>query len=131
MRAMGWLGRNRIEDPVRGTARVKEMGPTATGARRTERLDVEHRFRVEVSVPGRRPYDLEHTERVPHRKSPVLGDLLPVTVSQADPSRMRIDWDAAPDLADRARAAAAAATRGDAAAAAEAFGFRPRDEPGA
>ena len=125
---MGWLDRNRIKDPVRGEARVLEMGPTAKGARQTGRLDVECRFRLEVTVPGRPPYELEHEERVPHAKSPVLGDALRVTVSQADPSRLRIDWDAAPDIADRARAAAAAAKQGDAAAAAEAFGFKPRGE---
>jgi hypothetical protein len=58
-----------------------------------------------VSRPGHRPYKLEHEERVPRAKSPVQGDALPVTVSLTDPSRLRIDWDAAPDLADRARAA--------------------------
>ena len=93
-----------------------------------ERLDVEYRFRLEVTVPGRRPYELKHEERVPHARSPVLGDALPVAVSQADPSRLRIDWDAVPDLAGRARAAAAAGKQGGAAAAAEAFGFTPRDE---
>jgi hypothetical protein len=128
MRAVGWLGRNRIKDPVRGEARVLEMGPTAKGARQTGRLDVEYRFRLEVTVPGRRPYELEHEERVPHARSPVLGGALPVTVSQANPSNLRIDWHAAPDIAGRARAAAAAAKRGDAAAAAKAFGFTPRDE---
>ena len=71
MGAVGWLGRNRIKDPVRGDARVLEMGPTAEAARQTGRLDVEYRFLFEVTLPGRQPYELEHEERVPHAKSPV------------------------------------------------------------
>jgi hypothetical protein len=60
---------------------------------------------------------------------PIRGDVLAVELSRSDPRRVRIDWDAAPDLAARARASAAAAQRGDSAGAAAAFGFTLRDEP--
>jgi len=125
---MGLFARSRIKDPVRGEARVLEMAPTAGAARKTGKLDVEYRLRLEVSAPGRSRYELDHEEQVPHAKTPLRGDTVPVIVSQADPSRLRIDWDAAPDLAARAMAAAAAANQGDATGAAEALGFTRRDE---
>ena len=55
--------------------------------------------------------------------------MLAVELSRSDRERLRIDWDAAPDLAARARASAAAAQRGDAAGAAEALGFTVREDP--
>ena len=62
-------------------------------------------------------------------KTPLLGDVIPVIVSGSDPNRLRIDWEAIPDVAQRGLASAAAAQRGDAAGAAEALGFTLRDEP--
>ena len=122
---MGLFARNRIKDPVRGEARVLEMAPTATSARQTGKLDLDYRFRLEVTVPRSASYEIEHEEQVPHAKTPLRGDTIAVIVSESDPSRLRIDWDAAPDLAARAMAAAAAVNQGDAA---EAFGFKPREE---
>jgi hypothetical protein len=114
------FGRGRINDAVRGQAKVLELGPTAKGARQTETRDVEYRFKLEVS--GR---TVEHIEQMPALKAPLVGDVLPVTVG-AD--RLRIEWDEVPGIADRARASAAAARAGDAAGAAEALGFTLRDE---
>jgi hypothetical protein len=88
---MRLLGRNRIKDPVQAEGRVVEMEPTAKAARQTGKLDVEYRFRLQVTLPGRPPYDVEHEEQVPHAKMPVRGDVLPVTVSQAEPARLRIE----------------------------------------
>ena len=126
---MGLLGRNRIKDAERATARVLEMGPTAAAARQTNKLDVEYRFRLEVTPAGCIPYEVEHEEKVPHAKMPIRGDVLAVELSRTDRERLRIDWDAAPDLAARARASAAAAQRGDAAGAAKALGFTVREDP--
>jgi hypothetical protein len=114
------FGRGRIKDGVRGGAKVLELGPTAKGARHTEQRDVEYRFVLEVS--GR---TVEHVEKLPALKAPLVGDVLPVTVGADE---LRIDWDEVPDLADRARASAAAAQAGDAAGAAAALGFTLRDD---
>ena len=115
------FGRGRIKDGVRGSAKVLELGPTAKGARQTEKRDVEYRFKLEVS--GR---VVEHVEELPALKAPLVGDMVPVTVGA---ERLRIEWDEVPDIADRARASAAAAQAGDAAGAAAALGFTLRDEP--
>jgi hypothetical protein len=117
------FGRGRIKDGVRGEAKVLELGPTAKGARQTEKRDVDYRFKLEVSGQT-----VEHVERMPALKAPLVGNVIPVTVSASDPSRLRIEWDSVPDIADRARASAAAARAGDAAGAAEALGFTLRDE---
>lgn len=126
---MGVLGRNRIKDAERATARVLEMEPTAAAARQTGKLDAEYRFRLELTPAGGIPYEVQHEEKVPHAKMPIRGDVLAVELSRTDRERLRIDWDAAPDLASRARASAAAAQRGDAAGAAKALGFTVREDP--
>jgi len=114
------FGRGRIKDGVRDTAKVLELGPTERGARQTGKRDVEYRFVLEVG--GRR---VEHDEQLPALKAPLIGDLLPVTVGG---DRLRIEWSEVPDIADRARASAAAARDGDAAGAAAALGFTLRDD---
>ena len=114
------FGRGRIKDGVRGQAKVLELGPTAKGARQPEKRDVEYRFVLEID--GRR---VEHVEQMPALKAPLLGDVLPVTVGG---DRVRIEWAEVPDIADRARASAAAAQAGDTAGAAEALGFTLRDQ---
>ena len=128
---MGLFGRDHIKDPVAGEAKLLELAPSAQG----RAPDGPPRRRVPVAARGdgpgaRPPYKTELTDTVPHAKVPLLGDQLPVTVSAGDPQRLRIDWDAAPDLAERARASAGAAQRGDAAGAAEALGFKLRDPDG-
>src|SRR4051794_24991882 len=104
-----------------GSAKVLELGPTPRGARQTGKRDVEYRFRLESPLGVH-----EHIETVPAAKAPLLGDVLPVIVTG---DTLRIDWSGAPDIADRARASAAAASNGDAAGAAAALGFTLRDEP--
>jgi hypothetical protein len=108
------FGRGRIKDGVRDQAKVLELGPTERGARQTAKRDVE--------VDGRR---VEHIEQLPALKAPLIGDVLPVTVGS---DRLRIEWAEVPDIADRARASAAAARAGDSAGAAAALGFTVRDE---
>lgn len=80
---MGLFGRGRIRDAVAGEARILGMGPTPKAARQSGRLDVEYRFRLEVTVPGRPPFEVEREEKVPHAKTPVLGDLVPISVSES------------------------------------------------
>ncbi len=124
------FGRSRIKDGVRGEAKVLSLGPTAKGARQTEKRNVEYEFSLEVRMAGKPAYGvINHEEQVVQTKTPLLGDVIPVIVSGSDPNRLRIDWDAIPDVAQRGLASAAAAQRGDAAGAAEALGFTLRDEP--
>ena len=124
---MGLFGK-RIKDGVEGEARVVALAPTRRGAMQTEKRNVRMNLTLEVSGPAFGPIQIEHTDTVPHQKSPLVGDTLPVTVSQADPSNLRIDWDAAPDLAARALASADAARRGDQKGAAEALGFTLKED---
>ena len=124
---MGLFGK-RIKDGVEGQARVVALAPTRRGAMQTEKRNVRMSLTLEVSAPAFGPIQIEHTDTVPQQKSPLVGDTLPVTVSQADPSNLRIDWDAAPDLAARALASAAAAQRGDQKGAAEALGFTLKED---
>lgn len=97
--------------------------------RQTGRRDVEHEITLVVTVAGGSPYSVALTDTVPHQKSPLLGDVLSITVSPDDPMDVTIDWDQAPDLAARARSAAAAVKDGDVAGAAEALGFTLKDPP--
>ena len=124
---MGLFGRRDkpAKDAVERSARVIAMGPTAKGARQTGKLDVEYEFTLDVG--GR---ETKHTCTVPHDRMPLLGDSLPVLVSESEPDRLSIDFDRVPSIADRARASAEAAQKGDAEGAARALGFEPRDPAG-
>jgi hypothetical protein len=123
---VGLFGRRRKlpDDAVESRAKVLAMGPTAKGARQTGKLDVEYAFRLELESGA----EVEHTCVVPHDRMPLIGDSLPVRASQSDPSALEVDFARVPSLAERARASADAAQRGDQAGAARALGFTPRDE---
>jgi hypothetical protein len=105
------------------------MAPTERGMRQTGKLDVEFELRLAVEVPGSAAYEVEVVDVVPHAKSPLVGDRLPVVVDATDPATVVIDWDAAPDLATRAMGAAGAVQRGDIAGAAAALGFTLAEPP--
>ena len=111
------FGRNK----VKATAQVLELGPTPKGARQTEKRDVEYRFLLDFGGGAQR----EHVETMPALKAPLRGDTVPVLIGG---TKLRIDWDNVPDIADRARASAAASQAGDPAAAAAALGFTLRDQ---
>jgi len=126
---MGLFGRKRdsIPDGVRSQARILEMAPTPKAARQSGKRDVEFRFRLSVLTAGN-PAEVEHVCVVPHEKMPTLGLTIPVDVAPTDPARLRIAFEDMTDLADRARASAAAAAAGDQAGAAEALGYKLRDD---
>jgi len=124
---VGLFGK-RIKDGVEGEARVVALGPSRKGAMQTGKRNVEMELQLEVSAPGIAPTEIRHVETVPHQKSPLIGDRLPVTVSASDPSNVKIDWDVTPDLAARAIASAEAARRGDKKGAAEALGFTLKED---
>ncbi|HEY4021658.1 MAG TPA: DUF3592 domain-containing protein [Pseudonocardiaceae bacterium] len=46
-----------------------------------------------LSVPGLNPLAAEHHAKAPHAKLPTIGQILPVIVDRADPTRFRIEWD--------------------------------------
>jgi hypothetical protein len=44
------FGRGRIKDGVSGSAKILELGPTAKGARQTEKRDVDYRARASAAA---------------------------------------------------------------------------------
>ena len=112
---------------VRAQAELLGITPTERGARQTGKLDVEQSLRLRVALPDGLQIESEHVCTVPHAKSPIVGDQLPVEVDEESGAVLRINFDEMPDLADRARASAAAAQAGDDAGAAAALGFKLSD----
>lgn len=122
------MGFFRRSGGVPAQARIVEMGPTAKGARQTNAHSTEFRFRLAVTTSEGSTFETDHVCKVPDAKMPLPNDTLPVEIDPDQRSVLRIDFDAMPDLAARARASAAAAKQGDSAGAAEALGYRLRDE---
>jgi hypothetical protein len=121
------LFRRGIEDPVAAEARVTGLAPTAKAARQDGKRDIEYELDLEVTASGHGVYAVSVTDKVPYEKTPIVGQTVPVTVSEADSRRVEIDWDRAPDLAARMLASGDAAKGGDAAEAARALGFELKD----
>ena len=115
------------EAGARATAELLGLGPTAKGARQTGARDIEMQLRLAVTMPDGGTFETDHVSKVPHAKSPIVGDTLPVEVDTEERKVIRVVFDELPDLEDRARASAAAAQAGDTAGAAEALGFKLRD----
>jgi hypothetical protein len=113
-------------DGIRTDARLLGVAPTASGAQHTGARDVEHELRLAVSMPDGTTFETAHVCKVPYAKSPIVGDSLPVEVDPEQRAVTRVLFGETPDLADRARASAAAAQAGDSAGAAEALGFKLR-----
>jgi hypothetical protein len=105
-------------------AEVVAMAPMRRAARQPGRRDVEYAFTLRVAGVL-----IDHTCRVPHDKTPLLGQRLPVRlVAATDPyAGLDVAWAHAPSLTARALASAEAAQRGDHAGAAAALGFTLRD----
>src|SRR4051812_40228730 len=99
---------------VRTEARLLALAPTAKGARQTGKRNVEHVLTLEVDGAT-----VEHVCVVPHDKTPLLGDVLPVEV---DGATLRVLFNETESLANRALASARAAQSGDAAGAAALLG---------
>jgi hypothetical protein len=118
---------HRRERGVRAEAELLGLGPTARGARRTGALDVEMELRLAVSMPDGAVVETAYVCKVPHAKSPIVGDTLPVEVDADERTVKRILFDEMPKLEDRARASAAAAQAGDSAGAAAALGFKLKE----
>jgi len=109
---------------------VIAVAPTWKGARQTQRRNPEMRFRLRVGRPDIAPYEVEVEDTMPAEKPLRIGQRVPVTVSTAETRRVRIEWDAVPNMADAAREAGELAMSGDPEAAARALGFEPADPDG-
>ena len=77
--------------------------PDASKVERSGRGKVPVEMRLRVHVDGREPYEVAYRSRVPGEKCPVSGQTLPVSVDADDPQAVRVDWDAAPTLAEQAQ----------------------------
>lgn len=97
-----WLHNRRMDDPVDGTYTL-----TACSGGSSDAAYSNCRMQGVVTAPGVPPVAIEHLCTAPTRKWPMPGDVLPVTVDRADPSRLRITWDAVPGARDRAMREAA------------------------
>lgn len=112
---------------VPAQAKLLGLAPTAAGARHTGARDIEHRLRLAVTMPDGSTLETDFVCKVPYRKSPLVGDTLPVEVGPDERQVTRILFDEMPNLEDRARASAAAAQAGDTAGAAAALGFKLKE----
>jgi hypothetical protein len=99
---MGLLDRRRrIRGGIVGRAvviGVPGRGAIAAGSRGQQLLGL----RLAVRLPGRPAYEVELHCRAPAGKRPHRGQILPVLVDREDRSRVRIEWDRAPSLSERA-----------------------------
>jgi hypothetical protein len=107
--------------------RLLSIGATAGGARHTGARDIEQQLRLAVTMPDGSTFESEFVGKVPHAKSPLVGDTVPIEVDPDERAVTRVRFDEMPDLADRARASAAAAQAGDAEGAAAALGFKLKE----
>jgi hypothetical protein len=122
------MGLFRKREPgVRAQAKLLGLAPTPGGARRTGARDIEFELKLAVTMPDGGTVDTGFVCKVPHEKSPLVGDTLPVEVDPAKRTVTKVVFDEMPDLEDRARASAAAAQAGDAAGAAAALGFKLKE----
>jgi hypothetical protein len=83
-----WAKSKRMKQPVQGTAQVvsASMPPyDATSSNCSMHLV--------VSAEGIEPTPVEHSAMVSVKRWPTSGMTLPVTVDQADPTRLKVDWD--------------------------------------
>lgn len=94
---MGLFSR-KPKDGVLGTAHV--VAATAHSGRSTHQTC---RLNLVVSVAGWPAYDVEHSQICPASKWPHPGSTVSVVVSQSDPMKLKIDFDAMPDAAEVAR----------------------------
>lgn len=78
-----------MTDAVAGAYRVTVCGLPADHHAMVE----SHRMQGVVSAPEVEPTAVELWESVPHKRWPRPGDVLPVFVDRADPTRIRVRWE--------------------------------------
>jgi hypothetical protein len=83
-----WAKSKRMKQPVRGTAQVVSASMPPYDATSSNCA-----MHLVVSAEGLEPTPVEHTAMVSVKRWPSPGMTLPVTVDQADPTRLKIHWD--------------------------------------
>jgi hypothetical protein len=88
--AAGFAEANRLRAMgLEGTARVINAEQTGTTMNDNPLVDLT----LEVTIPGRPPYQVQHKEWIPMFRLGTLGlGTLPVRVDPADPSKILIEW---------------------------------------
>src|SRR3954454_2277091 len=110
-----WLRGKRMKDTVRGTGQVVACSGITQAAVASNVV-----MRLVVSADGLAATPVEHECLCRQDRWPHAGQVLPVTVDRADPTRLRVEWDEVRShedrIAEQARALAASMNRGGASA---------------
>jgi hypothetical protein len=115
----------RRSEAVRTAAVLLAIAATVRGYRETGRRSVQQSLELLVDLPGTGPVRMNLVTRVPWDRTPLVGDRIPIEVTQR--KVVRVLWDEMPSLTARSRASAEAARNGDMAGAARALGFELED----
>jgi hypothetical protein len=113
-----------ITDGIEGQAEVLEKELTRLGAHQTEKLNRPWKLRLYVTTSRAEAYEIEHVCTIPWDKMPRTGDTVPVTVSESEPGRLRVEWDEVESLTEAAELAQELLEAGDLDGAAQAMGLR-------
>jgi hypothetical protein len=90
-----WLRGKRMKDPVRGSAQVVAC------SRWTQGMSANVVMNLVVSAEGIAATPVEHECMCRQDRWPHAGQVLPVTVDRADPSRLKVEWDEVRSHEDR------------------------------
>ena len=91
-----WLRGKRMKDPVRGTAQVVACSRMTQAAVASNCV-----MNLVVSADGLPATPVEHEAIVRQDRWPHGGQVLPVTVDRADPTRLKVEWDEVRSHEDR------------------------------
>jgi hypothetical protein len=90
-----WLRGRRMKQPVRGTAQVVAC------SRWTQGISANVAMSLVVSADGVPATPVEHECICHQSRWPHAGQVLPVTVDRADPTRLKVEWDEVSSHEDR------------------------------
>lgn len=92
MSVMLWLRTKRMKDPVRGRFKVDVCAPPGVGGVDIASYSYSAYVLGVVSGPGISPKKVRHSCHVRVKKYPNSGQVLPVIVDRANPTRLAIVW---------------------------------------
>jgi hypothetical protein len=88
MGVTNWLRHKRMSDPVAGSFQLTSCTVSGSSA-----VNASCHMSGLVTAPGVDPVAVEHRCTAPTQKWPQPGQVLPVRVDRADPTRLEISWD--------------------------------------
>lgn len=91
-----WLQIKRMKDPVHGRFTVDVCAPPGCGGGDLASYSYSAYVLGVVSGPGISPMKVRHSCQVRVRKYPDSGQMLPVIVDRADPTKLAILWKEVP-----------------------------------